>query len=116
LIPLILRFPDHILCFRERSFFLLSDLRRKERIFLKERNFISENSHNMSMQQAESRVLVIMTGGTICMRDSPHGLVPATGFMSEAMAVRQSFNDASPSGKIIYFHCVLSIAVSFVTF
>ncbi|OQO06707.1 hypothetical protein B0A48_08494 [Cryoendolithus antarcticus] len=45
----------------------------------------------------ESRVLIIMTGGTICMRPSPEGLVPAYGFMDAGMATRPSFNDgASP--------------------
>ncbi|KAK6439543.1 hypothetical protein LTR95_004244 [Oleoguttula sp. CCFEE 5521] len=38
-----------------------------------------------------------MTGGTICMRPSPDGLVPAYGFMDAGMATRPSFNDgASP--------------------
>ncbi|KAK4230448.1 asparaginase-domain-containing protein [Podospora fimiseda] len=43
----------------------------------------------------ESRVLIIMTGGTICMQDSPDGLVPMTGFLENAMAPRPSFNDSS---------------------
>ncbi|KAH8888703.1 asparaginase [Thozetella sp. PMI_491] len=43
----------------------------------------------------ESRVLVIMTGGTICMQPSPDGLIPMTGFLQNAMAPRPSFNDAS---------------------
>lgn len=49
----------------------------------------------------ESRVLVIMTGGTICMQPSPDGLVPMTGFLKNAMAPRPSFNDHSaPEVKI----------------
>ncbi|KAL1876818.1 hypothetical protein VTK73DRAFT_9195 [Phialemonium thermophilum] len=43
----------------------------------------------------ESRVLIIMTGGTICMQPSPDGLVPMTGFLEKAMAPRPSFNDSS---------------------
>lgn len=43
----------------------------------------------------ESRVLIIMTGGTICMQPSADGLVPMTGFLENAMAPRPSFNDAS---------------------
>lgn len=43
----------------------------------------------------ESRVLIIMTGGTICMQPSEDGLVPMTGFLKNAMAPRPSFNDAS---------------------
>ncbi|SPQ21175.1 df3ae2d4-c3e8-4aad-9c06-f953876d3e6d [Thermothielavioides terrestris] len=48
----------------------------------------------------ESRVLIIMTGGTICMRDSVDGLVPMAGFLENAMAPRPSFNDNSPPVKI----------------
>ncbi|KAK4453202.1 asparaginase-domain-containing protein [Podospora aff. communis PSN243] len=49
----------------------------------------------------ESRVLIIMTGGTICMQPSPDGLIPMTGFLDNAMAHRPSFNDKSaPSVKI----------------
>jgi lysophospholipase len=48
----------------------------------------------------ESRVLIIMTGGTICMQPSTDGLVPMTGFLENAMAPRPSFNDHSnPPGK-----------------
>ncbi|RAL62841.1 hypothetical protein DID88_004683 [Monilinia fructigena] len=43
----------------------------------------------------EGRVLIIMTGGTICMKTSPEGLVPARGFLKEGMATRPSFNDGS---------------------
>jgi hypothetical protein len=49
----------------------------------------------------ESRVLIIMTGGTICMQPSEDGLVPMTGFLKNAMAPRPSFNDHSaPSGML----------------
>ncbi len=44
----------------------------------------------------ESRVLIIMTGGTICMRPSPDGLIPMDGFLEHAMAPRPSFNDPAP--------------------
>jgi L-asparaginase/Glu-tRNA(Gln) amidotransferase subunit D len=48
----------------------------------------------------ESRVLIIMTGGTICMQPSADGLVPMTGFLENAMAPRPSFNDNSvPAGE-----------------
>ncbi|KAL3426527.1 asparaginase [Phlyctema vagabunda] len=50
---------------------------------------------NMASHLPESRVLIIMTGGTICMRSSPEGLVPARGFLKEGMAPRPSFNDGS---------------------
>ncbi|KAK3327196.1 asparaginase-domain-containing protein [Cercophora scortea] len=43
----------------------------------------------------ESRVLIIMTGGTICMQPSADGLIPMTGFLELAMAPRPSFNDSS---------------------
>ncbi|KAL8876446.1 MAG: hypothetical protein Q9198_005358 [Flavoplaca austrocitrina] len=44
---------------------------------------------------AESRVLIIMTGGTICMKRSSDGLVPARGFVEFGMKPRPSFNDDS---------------------
>lgn len=40
-----------------------------------------------------------MTGGTICMRISPEGLVPARGFLEQGMAPRPSFNDGSVPGE-----------------
>ncbi|KAI8627696.1 L-asparaginase [Xylariaceae sp. FL1651] len=43
----------------------------------------------------ESRVLLIITGGTICMQPSAGGLVPVDGFLENAMAPRPSFNDMS---------------------
>ncbi|KAL7625539.1 hypothetical protein AAE478_004759 [Parahypoxylon ruwenzoriense] len=43
----------------------------------------------------ESRVLIIITGGTICMQPSAAGLVPVDGFLENAMAPRPSFNDMS---------------------
>ncbi|CZS94234.1 related to Lysophospholipase [Rhynchosporium agropyri] len=49
----------------------------------------------MATLYPEARILVIMTGGTICMRSSPEGLVPARGFLREGMAPRPSFNDGS---------------------
>lgn len=44
----------------------------------------------------DSRVLIIMTGGTICMQPSADGLQPIGGFLKAAMAPRPSFNDMSP--------------------
>ncbi|KXX72959.1 60 kDa lysophospholipase [Madurella mycetomatis] len=56
---------------------------------------------NPELHYPESRVLIIMTGGTICMQPSVDGLVPMTGFLENAMAPRPSFNDGStPSVKI----------------
>ncbi|RDW81892.1 glutaminase [Coleophoma cylindrospora] len=49
----------------------------------------------MATHYPESRVLIIMTGGTICMKSSPEGLIPARGFLKEGMAPRPSFNDGS---------------------
>jgi len=54
------------------------------------------NSHVVSESGImESRVLVIMTGGTICMRPGPEGLEPARDFLETGMAPRPSFNDGS---------------------
>ncbi|CCU82496.1 hypothetical protein BGHDH14_bgh00162 [Blumeria hordei DH14] len=49
----------------------------------------------MADQYPESRVLIVMTGGTICMIPSPEGLVPSTGFLEDGMAIRPNFNDQS---------------------
>ena len=48
----------------------------------------------------ESRVLIIMTGGTICMKRGPNGFVPARGFLEACLAPRPSFNDGSNPGLI----------------
>ncbi|KAJ5104610.1 hypothetical protein NUU61_001957 [Penicillium alfredii] len=45
----------------------------------------------------ESRVLIIMTGGTICMQPSPAGFVPARGFQEKCMARVPTFNDGTSS-------------------
>lgn len=58
----------------------------------------------MAIQHPESRVLIIMTGGTICMKESEQGLVPARGFLDEAMRPRPSFNDGSVCGRLRSFH------------
>lgn len=46
-------------------------------------------------QKSESRILLICTGGTICMKRSDDGFVPARGFMDFGMVPRPSFNDGS---------------------
>ncbi|KIW01509.1 uncharacterized protein PV09_06987 [Verruconis gallopava] len=43
----------------------------------------------------ESRVLIIITGGTICMKRSENGLVPATNFLKFGLAPFPTFNDGS---------------------
>ena len=43
--------------------------------------------------ELEAKVLIIMTGGTICMQSSPHGLIPARGFLKACMSPRPEFND-----------------------
>ena len=48
----------------------------------------------------ESRVLVIMTGGTICMTRSPQGFIPARGFLASCLSPRISFNDGSASKTV----------------
>lgn len=48
----------------------------------------------------ESRVLIIMTGGTICMQPTPDGLQPIGGFLKAAMAPRPSFNDLSSPDQL----------------
>ena len=48
----------------------------------------------------ESRVLIIMTGGTICMRRGVNGFVPAQGFLETCMAPQHPFNDGSSPSDI----------------
>ncbi|KAL5911188.1 hypothetical protein ACKVV7_009780 [Pyricularia oryzae] len=52
----------------------------------------------------ESRVLIIITGGTICMQPSDDGLVPVDSFVERAMAPLPSFNDASPGTELHAYH------------
>lgn len=48
----------------------------------------------------ESRVLIIGTGGTICMQEGPDGLQPSDNFLEHAMEPRPSFNDMmTPKGE-----------------
>ncbi|PHH53763.1 60 kDa lysophospholipase [Ceratocystis fimbriata CBS 114723] len=53
------------------------------------------NEVNADSSIPESRVLIIGTGGTICMQPSVDGLLPMGGFLEKAMAPRPSFNDMS---------------------
>ena len=55
---------------------------------------------NNDESMSESRVLIVMTGGTICMRRSPNGFVPARGFLEAGLAPRPSFNDGSDLGPL----------------
>ncbi|EAS31007.3 L-asparaginase, type I [Coccidioides immitis RS] len=48
----------------------------------------------------ESRVLIVMTGGTICMRRSSSGFVPARGFQDAALRPSSTFNDGSNPGPV----------------
>ena len=50
--------------------------------------------------EPEARVLIIMTGGTICMQKSENGLVPARGFLDACMKPRQEFNDGVQQSDI----------------
>ena len=43
---------------------------------------------------SESRVLIVMTGGTICMTQSSSGLVPASNFLEAHLRPRVSFNSS----------------------
>ncbi|KAI6251364.1 lysophospholipase [Erysiphe necator] len=43
----------------------------------------------------ESRVLIVMTGGTICMKPTANGLAPSTNFLESGMSRWPIFNDGS---------------------
>ncbi|KAI5284245.1 hypothetical protein KEM54_001490 [Ascosphaera aggregata] len=53
-----------------------------------------------SVAGPEARILIIMTGGTICMRSSPSGLVPANKFLESALEPMPIFNDCSDPAPI----------------
>lgn len=63
-------------------------------------NGISQPNSPSVQSVPESRVLIIMTGGTICMKPSPNGFIPARGFLTSGMAPRPSFNDGSPLKEV----------------
>ncbi|KAL1961916.1 hypothetical protein VTN77DRAFT_949 [Rasamsonia byssochlamydoides] len=52
-------------------------------------------AHQLPSSIPESHVLIIMTGGTICMQRSPSGFVPARGFQENCLARDPTFNDGS---------------------
>lgn len=53
-----------------------------------------------ALDTPESRVLIIMTGGTICMQHSLNGLIPARGFLTNCLAPHPSFNDGSTPSRV----------------
>ncbi|KAI9890648.1 MAG: hypothetical protein M1814_003717 [Vezdaea aestivalis] len=48
----------------------------------------------------DPQVLIIMTGGTICMVKVPEGLIPARGFLDTCLRPEPSFNDRSKPGPL----------------
>lgn len=52
-------------------------------------------NHHLPSSVPESQVLIIMTGGTICMQRSDSGFVPARGFQENCLAKIPSFNDGA---------------------
>lgn len=67
-------------------------------------------AHDASLPLPESRVLIIGTGGTICMQNGPDGLQPTEGFMEMAMAPRPDFNDPSSPSGVPALHCAMPMA------
>ena len=53
------------------------------------------DTHQISSSIPESQVLIIMTGGTICMQRSPSGFIPARDFQQTCLAKIPIFNDGS---------------------
>lgn len=68
----------------------------------------SISDHDMDHEETDShnenRVLIIATGGTMCMQPGPDGLQPSAGFLDNAMAPYPSFNDGKPKQKVTAFH------------
>ena len=71
-----------------------------------------QEAAKMASQFPEARVLIVMTGGTICMRSSPEGLVPARGFLEAGMKPRPSFNDGSNPGMSVFLMSCLCLCLS----
>lgn len=63
----------------------------------------------------EARVLIVMTGGTICMEKSENGLVPARDFLVRCMAPRPEFNDAQEHGDVEAFVADKETGISLAT-
>ncbi len=57
------------------------------------------DGRKMESSYPEARVLVILTGGTMCMKPSQDGLVPAPGFLEHGMRPLPCFNDGSNPGR-----------------
>jgi 60kDa lysophospholipase len=53
------------------------------------------DQHHLAGSIPDSRILIIMTGGTICMQRSASGFVPARGFQDGCLARVHTFNDGS---------------------
>ena len=47
------------------------------------------------LNHEERQVLALITGGTICMQDSPNGLVPTRNFVRNCLEPRSDFNDGT---------------------
>jgi hypothetical protein len=77
------------------------EVRRTECISARCANLASVMSNISTMGRIpEARVLIIMTGGTICMQKSPNGFVPARNFLERCMAPRPEFNDGESHDPI----------------
>ena len=53
------------------------------------------NSSVLQVGKGERHVLVVITGGTICMQNSPDGLVPTKDFVCNCLTPGSDFNDGS---------------------
>ncbi|KAJ3316952.1 hypothetical protein HDU93_004232, partial [Gonapodya sp. JEL0774] len=49
------------------------------------------------------KVLIIYTGGTIGMVDTPHGYVPAPGFLARSLSLSSRFHDPSGFAQALGF-------------
>lgn len=57
---------------------------------------IKTNGSEMAAATATSRhVLMLITGGTICMQDSPNGLIPTKDFVNNCLRPKHDFNDGT---------------------
>lgn len=61
----------------------------------------------METQVPESRVLIVMTGGTICMKPTANGLAPSKSFLENGMSLWPIFNDGSNPGEFHFDEFIL---------
>jgi lysophospholipase len=92
-------FLSHSNLFSSFSFDPLVTLHNKDRVCYTriglEKFKMAAGRNGSGPGEKERHVLVIITGGTICMQDSPDGLIPTRDFVGNCLKPSPEFNDGS---------------------